>query len=90
MPDIGIDCRDGREHGGTRRDQTAHGSGQPGNALARPQRLPDERGGQCPRQSHTEHHGKAADLVLQGDALADQLLARVISDRRACAGSDFT
>ena len=38
------------------------------------ERLPDEGGAERTRQPDAEHHGKAADLVLQGDPLADQLL----------------
>jgi hypothetical protein len=69
------DRHDGGEHGGTRRNQTPHGGGQAGDALARPERLPDEGGAERTGQSDAEHHGKTADLVLQGDPLADQLLA---------------
>jgi hypothetical protein len=36
---------------------------------------PDEGRAQCTWQSDAEHHGKAADLVLQSDPLADQLFA---------------
>ena len=41
-------------------------------------------------QSDAEHHGKPADLVLESDPLADQLLAG--DDQRAnrVRGSDFT
>lgn len=38
--------------------------------LARTQSLLDERRAERPRQSHTEHDGKAADLVLCGRAAA--------------------
>jgi hypothetical protein len=44
-------------------------------------RLFDESGAERTRQSDAEHHGQAANLVLQGDALADQLLAS--DDQRA-------
>jgi hypothetical protein len=40
------------------------------------QRLPDEAGAEGSWQSDTGDHRKPADLVLQGDALTDQLLAR--------------
>ena len=63
---------------------------QAGDALAGLQCPPDEGGAQCTWQSDTQHHGKTADLVLQGDPLADQFLRAMISDRMACAGSDFT
>ena len=49
-------------------------------SLAR-ERLPDEGGAERARQPDAEHHGQAADLVLQGDSLADQLLAS--DDQRA-------
>src|SRR5438105_3828176 len=52
-----------------------HGGGQPWDALASPKRLLDEGGAERARQSDAEHHGKTADLVLQSDPLADQLLA---------------
>jgi hypothetical protein len=35
----------------------------------------DEGGAERTWQSDAEHHSKAADLVLQSDPLADQLLA---------------
>src|SRR2546429_9435699 len=41
---VAIDRHDGGEDGGTRRNQTLHGSGQAGDAVARLQRLPDEVG----------------------------------------------
>src|SRR5215510_7371165 len=72
---VRIDRHDGREHGGTCRDQTPHGGGQAGDALARPKRLLDEGRAERTWQSNAEHHGKTADLVLQSDPLADQLLA---------------
>ena len=45
----------------------------PGDALTRLERLPDEGGTERTGQPDAEHHGKAADLVLQSDPLADQL-----------------
>src|SRR5438552_15794586 len=59
------------EHGGTRRNQTLHGSGQAGNTLACLESLPDEGGAERTRQSDAEHHGQAADLVLESDPLPD-------------------
>src|SRR5204863_7159493 len=47
----------------------------PGIPSARPERLPDEGGAERARQSDAEHHGEAADLVLESDSLADSLLA---------------
>src|SRR5437763_8704448 len=72
---VSVDCHDRGEHGGTRRNQTPHGGGQAGDAFAGPERLPDEGGAERTWQSDAEHHSKAADLVLQSDPLADQLLA---------------
>src|SRR5438046_2352585 len=72
---VAVDRHDSGEHGGTRRDQTPHGGGQAGDALARAERLLDEGEAERTRQSNAEHHGKTADLVLQSDPLAYQLLA---------------
>src|SRR5204862_6694115 len=69
------------EHGGTRRNQTLHGSGQARNTLACLESLPDECGAERTRQSDAEHHGQAADLVLESDPLTNQLLAS--DDQRA-------
>ena len=69
------------EHGCARRDEAAHGGGQAGDAVARPEHLLDEGGAEATRQPNAEHHGQAADLVLQRDPLPDQLLAR--NDQRA-------
>ena len=78
---VAVDRHDGGEHGGTRRNQTLHGSGQARNTLACPQSLPDECGAECTRQSDAEYHGQAADLVLESDPLTNQLLAS--DDQRA-------
>jgi hypothetical protein len=43
----------------------------PGIPSARPERLPDEGGAERARQSDAEHHGEAADLVLESDSLPD-------------------
>jgi len=73
--DVGIDRCNSREHGSTRRDEAAHGGRQTGDSLTCLQRLRDECRAQRPRQADAEYHGKAPDLVLQHDPLADQLLA---------------
>src|SRR5882762_10314392 len=78
---VAVDRHDSGEHGGTRRNQTPHGGGQAGDALARAERLLDEGGAERTRQSNAEHHGKTADLVLQSDPLTYQLLAS--DDQRA-------
>src|SRR6266576_1094730 len=41
---VAVDRHDGGEHGGTRRNQTLHGSGQARNTLACLESLPDECG----------------------------------------------
>src|ERR1051326_1924734 len=78
---VAVNRHNGSEHGGTRRNQTLHGSGQARNTLACPESLPDERGAECTRQSDAEYHGQAADLVLESDPLTNQLLAS--DDQRA-------
>src|SRR3981081_3635973 len=85
---VASDRHDGGEHGGTRRNQTLHGSGQARNTLACLESLPDECGAERTRQSDAEHHGQAADLVLESDPLT--ILRAMISERTACAGRDFT
>ena len=62
---VAVDRDDSGEHGGTRRNQTSHGGGQAGDALTRPERLPDEGGAERARQSDAEYDGEAADLVLE-------------------------
>ena len=69
------------EHRDTRGNGTSHGGLQASDALARPERLVDETRAEGARQPNAEHHGKATDLVLEGDPLADQLLAG--DDQRA-------
>ena len=64
LSNVPIDRHDGGEDGGTRRNQTPHGSRQAEDALAGLQRLPDERWAQRTWQPDTKHHGKAVDLVL--------------------------
>jgi hypothetical protein len=73
--DVRVDRHDSGEHRGTRRNQTSHGGGQAGDALACPQRLLDEGGAERTWQSDTEHHSQAADLVFQGDPLTHQVFA---------------
>src|SRR5277367_5918089 len=41
------------------------------DTVARLQRLPDEGGAERSRQPNPEYYGQTADLVLQGDPLAD-------------------
>ena len=48
------------------------------------------KAGLSARVAGREYHSEAADLVLQHDALADQLLARDDQRAMACAGKDFT
>src|SRR6476660_6267714 len=53
---VAVDRHDGGEDGGTCRNQTLHGSGQAGDALAGLQRLPDEGWAQRTWQPDAEHY----------------------------------
>src|SRR5207248_10251366 len=68
---VAVDRHDGGEHGGTRRNQTLHGIGQARNTLACLESLPDECGPYPTALSDVEHHGQAADLVLEPYPLSD-------------------
>jgi hypothetical protein len=57
---VAVDRHNGSEHGGTRRNQTLHGSGQARNTLACLESLPDECGAERARLSDAEYYGQAA------------------------------
>lgn len=78
---VGVDCRHSRKHGGSGCDEAFHRCGQAVDPLAGPPRLIDEGRAERAGQSDAEHHGETTDLVLQQDALTDQLLTR--DDQRA-------
>ena len=64
-----------------RRNQAPHGRGETRYPLAGFEGLIDERGGERAREPGPEHNRQPSDLVFQGHALPDQLLAR--DDQRA-------
>jgi len=68
-------------NGGARRNQSPHGDGEPGHSFACFESLIDEGGSERARKPDTEHNRQTADLIFQGHALADQLLA--CDDQRA-------
>ena len=70
-----------RHHSGARSTQTAHGGGEASDPLACSKSLVDEGCGERAGQSDPEHDRQASNLVFQGHALANQLLAR--DDQRA-------
>src|ERR1051325_7207173 len=78
---VAVNRHNGSEHGGTRGNQTLHGSREARNSLACLESLSDECGAERTRQSDAEYHGQAADLVLESDPLTHQLLAS--DDQRA-------
>src|SRR5277367_2650019 len=78
---VGVDRRDRRHHGSPSRNQTSHGGGKTRDPFACFESLVDEGGGQRARKPDPEHNRQASDLIFQGYALADQLLAR--DDQRA-------
>ena len=70
-----------RHHRSPRRNQSPHGDRETGDPLACSKGVIDEGGGERAGQSDPEHDRKTTDLIFQGHALADQLLAR--ADQRA-------
>jgi hypothetical protein len=64
-----------------RRNQAPHGRGETCYPLAGFEGLIDERGGERAREPGPEHNRQPSDLIFQGHALPDQLLAR--DDQRA-------
>ena len=80
-PHVGVDRRDRGHNRGSRRNQSPHGGREASDPLADLQSLIDEGGGERARKPNPEHNGQAPDLIFQGHALPDQLLAR--DDQRA-------
>src|SRR4029079_6649945 len=72
---VAIDRDDRFEHGVARGKQPAHRAGKTCYALAASDRLLRECRTKPAREPDTEHNGQAAYLVLERDALSDQLLA---------------
>jgi hypothetical protein len=65
----------------SRRNQSPHGDRETSDPLACFKGVIDEGDGERAGQADPEHDRQASDLVFQGHALADQLLAR--DDQRA-------
>jgi hypothetical protein len=78
---VGVDRGDRRHRCGSRRNQSPHGDRETSDPLASFKGVIDEGEGERAGQSDPEHDRQASDLVFQGHALADQLLAR--DDQRA-------